>query len=223
MKNKTPHCVPDLDREDRIGFAEVIYCQGKTDEQLRSVAAALFASHRNVLASRCNPTQYKVLRKLDERLQYQLEARMAFLHEDKTNRGRGTIAVVSAGTTDIPVAEEAAITAEVMGNHVERYYDIGVAGIHRLLDRREALAKAEVVIAVAGMEGALPSVLGGLLPCPVIAVPTSIGYGASLQGIAALLGMLCSCAPGLTVVNIDNGFGAGYAAARINRIRNGQP
>ncbi|NMA20157.1 MAG: nickel pincer cofactor biosynthesis protein LarB [Lentisphaerae bacterium] len=219
MKNKTPHCVPDLEREDRIGFAEVIYCQGKTDEQLRTIAVALFASHRNVLASRCNLAQYKVLRKLDERLQYHPEARIAFLHEDKTMYGRGTIAVVSAGTTDIPVAEEAAITAEVMGNRVERHYDIGVAGIHRLLERRDALAKAEVVIAVAGMEGALPSVLGGLLPCPVIAVPTSIGYGASLEGITALLGMLCSCAPGITVVNIDNGFGAGYAAARINRIR----
>ncbi len=219
MKNKTPHCVPDLDREDRIGFAEVIYCEGKSDDQLRTIAAALLTKHRNVLASRCSPAQYKVLRKLDERLQYHPDARMTFLHEDKTDHGRGVIAVVSAGTTDIPVAEEAAITAEIMGNHVERYYDIGVAGIHRLLERRDAIAKAEVVIAVAGMEGALPSVLGGLVPCPVIAVPTSIGYGASLHGIAALLGMLCSCAPGLTVVNIDNGFGAGYAAARINRIR----
>ncbi|MFA6931831.1 MAG: nickel pincer cofactor biosynthesis protein LarB [Lentisphaeria bacterium] len=220
MKNKTPECVPDFDRENRIGFAEVIYCEGKSDEQLREIGGALFLAHRNVLASRCSLAQYKILRSLNERLQYQKTARMAFLHEDTSDFGRGIIAVVSAGSTDIPVAEEAAITAEVMGNRVERYYDIGVAGIHRLLERREALAKAEVVIAVAGMEGALPSVLGGLLACPIIAVPTSVGYGANLQGITALLSMLCSCAPGLTVVNIDNGFGAGYAAARINRSKN---
>ncbi len=217
MNEKTPHCLPDFNREERIGFAEVVYCQGKSDEQLLAVASALLSAHRNLLFSRCSHEQYQLLAKHEQGLSYHPEARLAYLHEDKKDYGRGVIAVVSAGTSDIPVAEEAAITAEVMGNRVERHYDIGVAGIHRLLDRRDALAKAEVVVAVAGMEGALPSVLGGLLPCPIIAVPTSIGYGANLQGISALLGMLCSCAPGVTVVNIDNGFGAGYAAARINR------
>ncbi|HQL09897.1 MAG TPA: nickel pincer cofactor biosynthesis protein LarB, partial [Lentisphaeria bacterium] len=160
-----------------------------------------------------------VMRAVDERLQYNAAARLAFLHEDRRVLGRGTIAVVSAGSTDVPVAEEAAITAEVMGNAVKRYYDIGVAGIHRLMSRLPDLEDAEVVIAVAGMEGALPSVVGGLISRPVIAVPTSIGYGANLQGITALLAMLSSCAPGITVVNIDNGFGAGFAASRMNRNR----
>jgi len=213
------HIVPDLDRQDRIGFAEVIYCPGKTDDQLREVGAALFAAHQNVLASRATPEQAAVLQALDSRVQYNAPGRMIYLHEDKTIRGRGTIAVVSAGTTDIPVAEEAACTAEVMGNEVKRIYDVGVAGIHRVLKRREELEAAEVVIVVAGMEGALPSVVGGLISRPLIAVPTSVGYGASFQGVTALLGMLNSCAPGVTVVNIDNGFGAAYAASRINRRR----
>lgn len=215
----TPACVPDLDRERRIGFPEVIYCPGKTDEQLLAAAGALFAAHPNVIASRATPHQAERLRELDSRVQYNVAGRMAFLHEDRQVRGRGVIAVVSAGTTDIPVAEEAACTAEVMGNAVRRIFDVGVAGIHRVLNRREDLESAEVVIVCAGMEGALPSVVGGLTSRPVIAVPTSIGYGASFQGLAALLGMLNSCAPGVTVVNIDNGFGAAYAASRINRRR----
>jgi NCAIR mutase (PurE)-related protein len=217
MDDAASQCVPDLQREQRLGFAEVVYCAGKSDEQLREIARALFTAHRNVLATRCSPQQFALLQEVDARVQYHPSARIACLHEDRTLYGRGVIAVVSAGSTDVPVAEEAAVTAEVMGNQVERYYDIGVAGLHRLLERREALSRAAVVIVVAGMEGALPSVLGGLIPAPVIAVPTSVGYGASFQGLAALLGMLCSCAPGVTVVNIDNGFGAGYAAARINR------
>ncbi|MDX9978440.1 MAG: nickel pincer cofactor biosynthesis protein LarB [Lentisphaeria bacterium] len=213
------HCVPDLDRQDRIGFAEVVYCPGKTDAQLREVCSALFAAHRNVLASRATPEQAAVIQALDPRVQYNAPGRMVYLHEDQTILGRGAIAVVSAGTTDIPVAEEAACTAEVMGNEVRRIYDVGVAGIHRVLNRRNELEAAEVVIVVAGMEGALPSVVGGLVSRPVIAVPTSVGYGASFQGLTALLGMLNSCAPGVTVVNIDNGFGAAYAASRINRKR----
>ena len=143
MNNKTPHCVPDFNREERIGFAEVVYCQGKTDGQLIAVASALLSAHRNVLFSRCSPEQYQLLSRNDQgMLSYHTEARIAALHEDKADYGRGVIAVVSAGTTDIPVAEEAAVTAEVMGNRVERHYDIGVAGIHRLLERRDALAKA---------------------------------------------------------------------------------
>ncbi|NMA43667.1 MAG: nickel pincer cofactor biosynthesis protein LarB [Oligosphaeraceae bacterium] len=219
MTNQASESWPDLQREARIGFAEVIYCEGKTDEQLGKIAAQLFAHHKNVLATRCNQEQFELMRKLNAKLQYHSAAKLAYLHGDKTLRGRGKIAVVTAGTTDIPVAEAAAITAEVMGNVVERYYDLGVAGLHRLLQRREALMQAEVIIAVAGMEGALPSVLGGLLPAPIIALPTSVGYGANLQGITAMLAMLSSCAPGITVVNVDNGFGAGYAAARINRKR----
>lgn len=213
-----PECVPDIDRERRVGFAEVIFCPGKTDEQLRHIAGSLFAAHQNVLATRCTPEQYAVMRAIDERLRYNTAARLAFLHENRRLLGRGYIAVVSAGSTDVPVAEEAAVTAEVMGNAVKRYYDIGVAGIHRLMSRLPDLEDAEVVIAVAGMEGALPSVIGGLISRPVIAVPTSVGYGASLQGITTLLSMLSSCAPGITVVNIDNGFGAGFAASRINRL-----
>ena len=215
----SPHCVPDLERERRIGFPEVIYSPGKTDAQLRSAARALFSAHPNVLATRATPAQAAVLREVDERVGYNEAGRVAFLHLDRALRGRGDIAVVSAGTTDIPVAEEAACTAEVMGNQVRRIYDVGVAGIHRVLKRRDEIEACEVVIVCAGMEGALPSVIGGLVSRPVIAVPTSVGYGASFQGVAALLGMLNSCAPGLTVVNIDNGFGAAYAASRINRRR----
>lgn len=219
LAHESPHCVPDVDREQRIGFPEVIYSPGKTDEQLRAVARVLFATHPNVLATRATPAQAALLRELDGRVEYNQLGRIACLHLDRTLRGRGEIAVVSAGTTDIPVAEEAACTAEVMGNAVRRIFDVGVAGIHRVLKRRDEIEGCEVVIVCAGMEGALPSVVGGLTSRPVIAVPTSIGYGAAFQGIAALLGMLNSCAPGVTVVNIDNGFGAAYAASRINRVR----
>ena len=211
-------CVPDLDREQRLGFAEVIYCPGKTDEQLRTLAGPLFATHKNVLATRATPEQAAVLRELNADVTYGEISRLAYLHRDKRILGKGTIAVVSAGTCDVPVAEEAACVAEVMGNRVCRIYDVGVAGLHRVLERRADLEEARVVIVVAGMEGALPSVVGGLVSRPIIAVPTSVGYGTSFQGIAALLSMLNSCAPGVAVVNIDNGFGAAFAASRINRI-----
>lgn len=215
----TPSVTPDLDREQRIGFAEVIYCPGKTDEQLRSAAEALFGRHKNVIASRATPEQAELLREIEPAVEYNSTARTAFLRRDDSNRGRGTVVVVSAGTTDIPVAEEAACTAEVMGNTVERIFDVGVAGLHRVMAVRERLESAEVVIVTAGMEGALPSVVGGLTSRPVIAVPTSVGYGTAFRGVTALLGMLNSCAPGVCVTNIDNGFGAAFAASRINRKR----
>ena len=213
----TMHLRPDLDREQRIGFAEVIYCPGKTDAQLAAAAAALAAAHRNVLATRATPAQAEVLRSVDRAFRYNELGRVAFLHRDRRLRGRGLVAVVSAGTCDLPVAEEAACTAEVMCNRVERMYDVGVAGLHRVMGVQERLEAAAVIIVVAGMEGALPSVVGGLVSRPVIAVPTSIGYGTSFQGLTPLLSMLNSCAPGVVVVNIDNGFGAGFAASRINR------
>ena len=211
------HCVPDTDRERRIGFAEVIYCPGKSDAQLRAAATALFRAHRNVLATRCTPAQFEVLRACSADACYNETGRVAYVHRDKRCRGRGPVLVVSAGSCDIPVAEEAACTAEVMGNRVVRLYDVGVAGLHRLMARREELEAAAVIIVVAGMEGALPSVVGGLVSKPVIAVPTSIGYGTSFGGVTPLLSMLNSCAPGVVVVNIDNGFGAAFAASRINR------
>ncbi|MFA5205368.1 MAG: nickel pincer cofactor biosynthesis protein LarB [Lentisphaeria bacterium] len=212
-----PECRPDLDRERRLGFAEVIYCPGKSDAQLRAAATALFQAHRNVLATRATPEQAALLCALDPAARHNAAGRVVWLRRDRTIRGRGPVLVISAGSCDVPVAEEAAVTAEVMGNRVERLYDVGVAGLHRLMDRRAELERAAVIIVVAGMEGALPSVVGGLVAAPVIAVPTSIGYGTSFAGLTPLLAMLNSCAPGVTVVNIDNGFGAGYAASRINR------
>lgn len=211
------HVIPDFDRARRLGFAEVIYCPGKSDDQLRHAAAALFGAHPNVLATRATPAQAEVIRAVCPEAVYNETARVVFKHADRTVRGRGPVLVLTAGTCDIPVAEEAACTAEVMGNEVERVFDVGVAGLHRLLERRDLLERAAVLIVVAGMEGALPSVVGGMVSKPVIAVPTSIGYGASFQGITPLLSMLNSCAPGVVVVNIDNGFGAAYAASRMNR------
>ncbi|MBT3377461.1 MAG: nickel pincer cofactor biosynthesis protein LarB [Lentisphaerae bacterium] len=214
----TNHVVPDTDRERRVGFAEVIYCPGKTDDQLRDVGKTLFANHENVLATRATPGQADALRSVAPEVLYNEPGRVAYVHRDQTITGVGTIAIISAGTTDIPVAEEAACTAEVMGNRVHRVYDVGVAGLHRVLAHRDELEDTHVVIVVAGMEGALPSVVGGLVSRPVIAVPTSVGYGTSFGGVTALLGMLNSCAPGVTVVNIDNGFGAAFAASRINHL-----
>jgi len=216
---ETNHVTPDLDREKRIGFAEVIYCPGKSDEQLSAAGAALFTAHANVIASRATPEQAAVLKRVADDVEYNEVGRTAYIRRDKSARGRGVIAVVTAGSTDIPVAEEAACTAEVMGNRVERFYDVGVAGLHRVMGIRDELNRAAVVIVVAGMEGALPSVVGGLVSAPVIAVPTSVGYGTAFGGVTALLGMLNSCAPGLTVVNIDNGFGAAFAASRMNAVR----
>jgi NCAIR mutase (PurE)-related protein len=211
------HIFPDFEREERTGFAEVIYCPGKTDRQLQEVGQALFASHRNVLATRATPEQAKILQAVAPDVQYNADGRVVYVHRDQCVRGLGKVAVVSAGTCDIPVAEEAACCAEVMGNEVQRIYDVGVAGLHRVMQNRETLEQAAVVIVIAGMEGALPSVVGGLISRPVIAVPTSVGYGTSFNGLTPLLGMLNSCAPGVTVVNIDNGFGAAFAATRINR------
>lgn len=212
-------CFPDTDREKRIGFAEVIYCPGKSDEGLKAAVNALFSHHDNVIASRVTTEQAALIQEMVADSEYNETARMVYTHRDKSIRGQGEIAVVSAGTSDLPVAEEAACTAEVMGNRVIRINDVGVSGLHRVLSRRENLETANVIIVVAGMEGALPSVVGGLVSRPVIAVPTSIGYGTSFNGITPLLSMLNSCAPGVTVVNIDNGFGAAFAATRINRIR----
>src|SRR5271166_3270699 len=209
----------DHHRALRQGMPEVIFGQGKTPAQVAAIFGRL-AIHNikgNVLATRATPEQYEAVAAQTPKAEYRPLARAIVLQRDRKRYGKGMIAVVSAGTSDIPVAEEAVVTAELMGNHVQHLYDVGVAGIHRLLAHRGVLAKARVIIVCAGMEGALPSVVGGLVGVPVIAVPTSIGYGASFEGLAALLGMMNSCASNVSVVNIDNGFGAGYVASLINR------
>jgi pyridinium-3,5-biscarboxylic acid mononucleotide synthase len=208
----------DHHRALRAGMPEVILGQGKTPTQVAGIFTRLAKHGGNVLATRADAKQFAAVKKKVRTVEYRELARAIVLHRDPTNYGKGIIAVVSAGTSDIPVAEEAVVTAELMGNEVEHFYDVGVAGIHRLLANREALMAARVIIVCAGMEGALPSVVGGLVGVPVIAVPTSVGYGASFQGLAALLGMLNSCASNVSVVNIDNGFGAGYVASLINRL-----
>ena len=208
----------DHHRSLRIGMPEVIFGQGKPPGQLAEIFARLAEHDGNVLATRATPEQFAAVRKKVKKAEYRDLARAIVLQRDRKKYGKGTIAVVSAGTSDIPVAEEAVVTAETMGNRVKVLYDVGVAGIHRLLANREALTGARVVIVCAGMEGALPSVVGGLVGVPVIAVPTSVGYGAAFQGVAALLGMMNSCASNVSVVNIDNGFGAGYVASLINRL-----
>jgi NCAIR mutase (PurE)-related protein len=211
------HSTLDHDREKRCGFSEVVYCPGKTDEQLRDILSNLIGKHDNVIASRMTVEQWEAVKGLHSDLVYNEIARLTYIRRDTTIKGKGTVLVVSAGTSDMPVAEEAALVAEVMGNKVERIYDVGVAGLHRLMEHKDKLQNAAVIIAVAGMEGALPSIVAGLVDRPVVAVPTSVGYGASFQGISALLGMLNACASGVVVVNIDNGFGAAYAATRMNR------
>jgi NCAIR mutase (PurE)-related protein len=216
----------DHHRALRQGMPEVIFSQGKTPSQVAGIFARLATHNGNVLATRATEEQYAavvaevgkdLLKKDLPNVEYRPLARTIVLKRDRKRYGKGIIAVVSAGTSDIPVAEEAVVTAEMMGNNVQHIYDVGVAGIHRLLAHREALAKARVIIVCAGMEGALPSVVGGLVGVPVIAVPTSVGYGAAFEGLAALLGMMNSCASNVSVVNIDNGFGAGYVASLINR------
>jgi NCAIR mutase (PurE)-related protein len=209
----------DLHRALRRGFPEVVYGPGKTPEQVSGIVDRIHAAGQTVLVTRVGPEVHEAVAARHPRAEYHGQARAVVLRAGRRRKGRPGIAVVSAGTSDIPVAEEAALTAELMGNRVERIYDVGVAGLHRLFKHRETLATAHVLIVVAGMEGALPSVVAGLTDCPVIGVPTSTGYGAGAKGEAALLAMLQSCAGGLTVVNIDNGFGAGYAAAMINRPR----
>jgi NCAIR mutase (PurE)-related protein len=209
----------DHHRALRQGFPEVIMGEGKKPVEISAIARALQKHRANVLVTRLSPEKMTPLRRLTPWLRYHPEARAAtWIARPIRIRGKGVILVASAGTSDIPVAEEAALTAEMMGNRVERLFDVGVAGIHRLLENRHKLASAAVFVVVAGMEGALPSVVAGMVDKPVIAVPTSVGYGASFQGIAALLGMLNSCASGVSVVNIDNGFGAGFAASLINRV-----
>jgi pyridinium-3,5-biscarboxylic acid mononucleotide synthase len=208
----------DHHRALRVGMPEVIFGEGKTPAQLTQIFSRLAARDGNILATRANKEQFAAVRKKVRKAEYRDVARAIVLQRDQKKYGNGRIAVVSAGTSDIPVAEEAVVTAEVMGNDVERLYDVGVAGIHRLLANRGTLARARVVIVCAGMEGALPSVVGGLIGVPVIAVPTSVGYGAAFKGVAALLGMMNSCASNVSVVNIDNGFGAGYVASLINRL-----
>jgi len=208
----------DHHRVLRVGMPEVIFGQGKTPAQLAQIFSRLAKHEGNILATRASEEQFAAVKKRVRRAEFRELARAIVLQRDQKKYGKGMIAVVSAGTSDIPVAEEAVVTAEIMGNEVERLYDVGVAGIHRLLANRWTLTRARVVIVCAGMEGALPSVVGGLVGVPVIAVPTSVGYGAAFQGVAALLGMMNSCASNVSVVNIDNGFGAGYVAALINRL-----
>ena len=208
----------DHHRALRAGMPEVILGEGKTPAQVAAIFARLAKRGGNILATRANEKQFAAVKRKVRGTEYRELARAIVLQRDQTRYGKGIIAVVSAGTSDIPIAEEAVATAEVMGNEVEHFYDVGVAGIHRLLANREALTRARVVIVCAGMEGALPSVVGGLVGVPVIAVPTSVGYGASFKGLTALLGMLNSCASNVSVVNIDNGFGAGYVASLINRL-----
>ena len=208
----------DTHRSLRHGFPEVIFGEGKTARQITAIAAVMTKKKENVLITRLTREKASAIKRAFAAVEHNSTARTLFIKTRPVKiSGRGTILVVSAGTSDSPVAEEAAVTAESMGNKVTRLYDVGVAGIHRLLHKKELLFSAKVIIAVAGMEGALPSVIGGLAGKPVIAVPTSVGYGANLGGLTTLLAMLNSCASGVTVVNIDNGFGAGYAASLINR------
>ncbi len=207
----------DHARAERQGFPEVIFGQGKTVGQIAGIFEKLLPRASNILITRTNAEVYGEIRNIYSESEWHEAANLIRVRRDTENLGIGEIAIVTAGTSDIPVAEEAALTAETMGNEVRRIWDAGVAGIHRILSEREILQKARVVIVAAGMEGALPSVVGGLVKVPVIAVPTSIGYGASFGGIAALLGMLNSCSSNVSVVNIDNGFGAGFSASLINR------
>ena len=205
----------DHHRSIRQGFPEVILCEGKTTGQIRAIAKAILKHHRPFLATRATREAAAVIKRIDRRAVYHEDARIVSVRDPK-QKLRGHVLVITAGTSDVPVAEEARVTAEVMGSRVERIYDVGVAGIHRLLGRRQRLTEANVIVVVAGMDGVLPSVVGGLVSCPVVAVPTSRGYGASFGGAAALLTMLNSCAAGVGVMNIDNGFGAGCLAHRIN-------
>ncbi len=208
----------DLHRALRKNFPEVIFGSGKSPAQVLAIATKLVEREQHVLVTRITPLHARDLKKRFRRAVFHEAARCITVETAPRVKRPGTIAVLCAGTSDLPVAEEAAVTAEIMGNNVERIYDVGVAGLHRLLRRLEDIQRANVIVAVAGMEGALPSVVAGLVARPVIAVPTSIGYGASFGGIAALLAMLNSCGSGVTVVNIDNGFGAGYAASQINAL-----
>ena len=213
--------IVDHHRALRQGFAEVIFGKGKTTQQVAEIVRSMLRqkdSRQNILVTRADAKIFGVLKKLHRAAKFHSLSGVITIERSTEVTGKGTILVVSAGTSDIPAAEEALLTARMMGNRTEHLYDVGVAGIHRLLEHREKLTKSRVIICVAGMEGALPSVVGGLVAVPVIAVPTSVGYGASFGGVAALLGMLNSCASNVTVVNIDNGFGAACVASCINRL-----
>lgn len=212
------HASIDTHRELRVGYPEVIYCAGKTINQLKDIVACMLENDSNILATRATPEMFAAIKDFCPDAVFHEAARAITVTRKTITPPESYIAVITAGTCDIPVAEEAAVTAEIFGNHVERIFDVGVAGIHRLVHKIDLVRKARVCIVTAGMEGALASVVAGLVNKPVIAVPTSIGYGANFGGISALLGMLTSCAGGVTVVNIDNGFGAGYAASLINKL-----
>jgi len=210
----------DHHRGLRKGFPEVVFCQGKTPTQVAEILGELFKRHDRVMATRAHEETFRAVQEALPEAIYHAQARIIVVDKGSEQpepeaEDAGYVLVVTAGTSDIPVAEEAAVTLEILGSRVERLYDVGVAGLHRLLDKRERLFGAKVIVAIAGMEGALASVVGGLVSCPVIAVPTSVGYGASFDGLAPLLTMLNSCAPGVAVVNVDNGFGAGYFAHTI--------
>jgi NCAIR mutase (PurE)-related protein len=208
----------DHHRALRHGITEVIFGKGKTPEQVAGIAARLLEQSKNLLITRASRESAAAVKAICPEAEYFPLSMAVRIWRDRTIHGKGKMAIVCAGTSDIPVAEEAQLTAEVMGNEIDVIHDIGVAGIHRLMSNRGRLMEARVVVVCAGMEGALPSAVGGLVSVPVIAVPTSVGYGASFQGLAALLGMLNSCSSNVTVVNIDNGFGAGYVASLINRL-----
>jgi len=209
----------DHHRELRTGYPEIIYCAGKTIDQVREIFSVMSARENNVIGTRATPEMYESIKKILPEAVYYPVARIISHQKKKPSCPDTAIAVITAGTSDIPVAEEAALTAELLGNNVLRIYDAGVAGIHRLVDKLPDIRKCRVIIVIAGMEGALASVVGGLVDKPVIAVPTSVGYGANFGGISALLAMLTSCSTGVTVVNIDNGFGAGFSASMINKIQ----
>lgn len=208
----------DTDRKRRTGFPEVVFCEGKTDEFLTSIYKKMVKDEGSAFGTRATEHQYQLIKKILPAAEYDKVGRILKVPPKEAIEQEGLIAVCTAGTADVPVAEEAAQTAEYFGGKVERIYDVGVSGIHRLLSKTEAIQKANCVICVAGMEGALASVMGGLVANPIIAVPTSVGYGASFHGLSALLTMINSCANGISVVNIDNGYGAGYIATQINRL-----
>lgn len=207
----------DTHRDLRRGFPEVILCRGKSIEQIEKIVESLSEADF-IMATKADKRAFKAIKKIRKDAIYYETAKIVMVGKNRKKKSTKTILVVTAGTSDVPIAEEAAITAEIMGNAVDRVYDIGVAGVHRLLGSREKLFNANIIVVVAGMEGALASIIGGMVDCPVIAVPTSVGYGSSFEGLAALLSMLNCCAPGVVTVNIDNGFGAGYFASFINQI-----
>lgn len=208
----------DHHREIRTGYPEIVYCAGKTTEQVTGIFQAMMKKENNIIGTRADEYMYESVNKIIPEAIYYKVARIISIQKKKVDPPESKIAVITAGTSDIPVAEEAAVTAELLGNMVLRIFDAGVAGIHRLVDKLPEIRKCRVIIVIAGMEGALASVVGGLVNQPVIAVPTSVGYGANFGGVSALLAMLTSCSAGVTVVNIDNGFGAGYSASMINKM-----